>query len=866
MKKEKTQLTERQIERRKAITDGLKSLIFPVIMCAVIFAGIYIIINYQNSGDEEEIIEPRAYSGEEKEVVIENDALKLTMDAETTQFELLVKSSGKVWRSNPENAADDSAALAEEKAKLQSTLVMSYNTETGLETTYDSYSYSVKNGIYEIESGDDYITVKYSLGEVQKEFTIPPVCTEEDFEKWVGNMSKEDLNLCEQYYKKYDINNLKKKDNKEELLANYPIIADEIIYVLRDTTKDNVKKTMQGCFEEAGYTYEDYLEDKALDQSSTTNDKPIFNVTMTYRLDGDDLLVEIPLNELEYKSDYPIYTISPLPYFGAGDKTQEGYMLVPEGGGALINFNNGKTSQNSYYANVYGWDMCISRDAVVHNTRASFEVFGISDTTDSFICMLEGGKSYAAVNADIAGKTNSYNYVNSIYSICQREQYDVGDIANSEIYKYIDELPDETLSQRYSFVDSGSYVDMAKDYAGLLQNKYGSYLTLNDDESTPVSVEIVGAVDKVKQILGVPVSRPLKLTTYSEAEEMVTELHDEGMDNLSVKLTGWCNGGVSQKLLKSVRTISALGSKSDLQSLADTSKELGVDLYLNGVTQYEYQSNIFNGFFSYRDAAKFISKERAELYQYSAVTYAAREGADTYYLLHTELAGQMADNLVDTCSSYGTGVSFEDDGKDLSADYYKKNTYSRESVLKLQEERFKKISDSGQNIMINMGNDYAVPYANMVTNMDLRGNDYTILDECIPFYQLAIHGYVDYTSDPINISGNDEEIILNCAEYGAGLNFTLMKESSFALQKTLYSEYYGSDYSAWHDRMMEIYNRYNSELGHTFNQEMTDHKNITDTLSCTTYADGTKVYVNYDYADAESDGVTVPARDYLVIK
>ena len=104
------------------------------------------------------------------------------------------------------------------------------------------------------------------------------------------------------------------------------------------------------------------------------------------------------------------------------------------------------------------------------------------------------------------------------------------------------------------------------------------------------------------------------------------------------------------------------------------------------------------------------------------------------------------------------------------------------------------------------------------------------------------------------------------AEYGAGLSFTVMKESSFALQKTLYTEYYGSDYDAWRDRMVEYYTRYNSELGHVFNQEMVDHQNISGTLSVTTYADGTKVYVNYDFEDATADGQTIPARDYLVVR
>ena len=32
------------------------------------------------------------------------------------------------------------------------------------------------------------------------------------------------------------------------------------------------------------------------------------------------------------------------------------------------------------------------------------------------------------------------------------------------------------------------------------------------------------------------------------------------------------------------------------------------------------------------------------------------------------------------------------------------------------------------------------------------------------------------------------------------------------------------------------------------------------------YADGTKVYVNYGFSEAQADGITVPARDYLVVR
>lgn len=857
----------RKAELKSALKQMLKSLIGPGIIALIILAGVLIILNYREEEEESEIIRINGWEGEDTEIVLENDALKFVMDSTTTQFTIEVKSSGKVWSSNPEDASADTVAQTSEKGKLQSTLALTWSTQAGVDAQYNNYDYSIEKGVYDIELGEDYVKVYYSVGDTEKEYVIPPVITDENFNKWLGLMGQQDANLVKEYYKKYDINNLGKNDDEEQLLANYPILAEEVIWVLRDTTRDNLKSKFEGFFEAAGYTYEDYEADKELNLAESTFDKPIFNVNVIYRLDGDDLLVEVPLQEIEYRSDYPISNLTILPYFGAGGTEDEGFLLVPEGGGALIKFNNGKTAQNNYYANMYGWDMAIDRAAVVHNTRAYFNVYGISEGEDSFICILEEGASYASVYADIAGKLNSYNYVNAVYSIALREKYDVGEIANSSIYVYIPELPEGSLVQRYSFVDSGSYNDMAKDYQAYLLDKYEGYMTENEDEETPVAVEIIGAVDKVKQIMGVPVSRPLKLTTFNEAADIITELKNDGLNNMVVKLSGWANGGINQKVLNRIKPVSDLGSKKDLQNMINTAKALGVDVYLDGVTQYAYDSGILNGFLVFTDAARFISKEKAELYEYSNITYAKLDSEDTYCLLRPDLAQEMTENLAAYAEKYSAGISFRDTGMDLSADYYLKDMRSREEVLNQQVEEFKKLSDAGQKIMINMGNDYAAIYSDMITNMELQGSEYTIIDAYVPFYQMALHGYVNYTGEALNLTGETEDELLRSAEYGAGLYFNLMNETAFVLQKTLYTEYFGSDYAAWHDSLVEVYTRYNTELGHTFNQKMTGHEQITADLSCTIYEDGTRVYVNYGYLDLTAeDGTVVPARDYKVVR
>lgn len=864
MKKDKA---VRKAELKAAVLRRLKEFIVPGIILAVIVAGILVVTLWREEEEPVEVVKLNAFEGEQEQYILENDKLIFTLDALTTQFSLKVKKTGKVWYSNPQDADSDSRAGGEEKNKLKSTLLLTYSNINGVNTMYNNYAYSMERGIYDIEQGADYIKIYYSIGDVDKEFVIPPVILAASMEKLTEGMDAAGKQLVRDYYKKYDINNLGKNDDKDTLLANYPILETEVVYILRDTTRDNVKRKFESIFAEVGYTYEDYLADKELDLSEKVSDKPVFNVNMIYRLDGDDLLVEVPMGEMECKEDYPIYSLCILPYFGTGGADEEGFLLVPEGGGGLIDFNNGKIAQNSYYANVYGWDMGQDRSAIVHETSTCFNVFGISNLRDSFICIMETGAPYASVQADISGRVNSYNYVNASYTILHREQYDIADRFTGSMFVYEEEMPQESLVQRYKFVDSGSYVDMAGVYRDYLLDRYSGYMVRKEDTETPVCLEILGAADKKKQVLGVPVSKPLKLTSYSEALQIIKELQDEGLGNMSVKLTGWMNGGVRQKILRKVKLISELGSSKDFKAMADYTKENGIPLYLNGSTDYARNSSLLDGFLVFTDAAQFVSRETAKLYPYSKVTFGQLKSEDAYYLLGADVSQKMADNLAAYAAGRGVGVSLEDVGKNLSSDFDKDNPVRRQAALENQQTWLKDQRDGGMEFMINSGNDYAMPFSSMITNMDLTGTKYTIIDRAVPFYQIAIHGYVNYTGEPLTLTQGWEEELLVSAEYGAGLSFTVMKETAFVLQNTLYSKYFGADYASWHDRLLEVYGRYNEELGGIFCQRITGHERMTDTLVCTVYEDGTKVYVNYGYEDVTAaDGTLVKARDYKAVR
>lgn len=170
----------RKAELKRALVRQLKGLIAPGIIALIILAGVLFIINYKDAEEEEEVIRLNGWEGESTEIVLENEELRFVMDSDTTQFTLEVKSSGKVWSSNPEGGASDALAQSSEKGRLQSTLALTWSNRTGVDAPYNNFNYSIEKKVYDIEAGEDYVKVYYSIGDTQKEYIIPPVITDED--------------------------------------------------------------------------------------------------------------------------------------------------------------------------------------------------------------------------------------------------------------------------------------------------------------------------------------------------------------------------------------------------------------------------------------------------------------------------------------------------------------------------------------------------------------------------------------------------------------------------------------------------------------------------------------------------------------
>ncbi len=798
-----------------------------------------------------------------------NESLELNMNGDTTTFSLKNKKTGEVWYSNPSDMTKHPAE-GKNKNNLQSTLLVQYSNKTDTRVDIDNYSKSIKNKNYTIEKVDGGLKVNYTIGEVSKIYKCPPVATESRMNEFLNKMDKNSQKLIKRNYVYYNYEEMDESDDEDldTALALFPDLEKEPVYMLRENITDSFAKQIEEAFANVGYTDEDYAKDDAAFDIQLQNEKPVFNVSVYYLLDGDDFVVRVPMKEIKYRSTYPIVEFTVLPYMGAGSTDDTGFIMVPDGTGGIINFNNGKTGQQTYTSDMYGWDYGVSRQMVVDETKSDYPVFAIARNGSSMLCTAEEGSAYSIVRADISGKGDDYNYGRFAYNLVHGETMDITTKSDTTVRVYEENLPDENITQRYMFSQGADYAQLASVYRSYLFEKYPN-LKKKEESKMTMNVEMLGAVDNIEHVLGYPVTKAQALTTYKQAQEMLNKLLESGISatNLNAKYSGWFNGGVKQTSAKKVKLVGRLGSKSDLTDLTAFAKNKQISLFMDGSFNYVLNDKTLDGFTQNRDAAKYASREIAEIYKIWPVTFKPDEDSDdSYYLTKPSYAKESLESFVETITDYGTkNVSLQDYGDKLGGDYNPKNPVSREANMNMQVQSMSNLQTNGSKIMINEGNMYAVPYADVVTGINLESKKVNLIDETVPFYTIVLHGVVDYTGDAINLAEDNTTNILKSAENGASLYYVFMNEPTSALQKGFYTQYYACNFNDWEDDAVELYNRFNNELGDTYNQYIVKHTKVSNGVFVTQYEGGKQVVVNYNYNDYNFNGTKIPKRDFVVM-
>jgi hypothetical protein len=141
-----------------------------------------------------------------------------------------------------------------------------------------------------------------------------------------------------------------------------------------------------------------------------------------------------------------------------------------------------------------------------------------------------------------------------------------------------------------------------------------------------------------------------------------------------------------------------------------------------------------------------------------------------------------------------------------------------------------------------------------------------VVDEEIPFYQMIIHGRVNYAGMPINLSDafDEDQIVLRLVEYGAAPHFTFTYRSASEMKYTGLNLKFGTRYQNWNEMAIRIYHTVNEALSPVSGMEMQQHEILSDGLRRVTYSNGIQIIINRSGQEQTLDGDTIAPGSFVV--
>ena len=612
------------------------------------------------------------------------------------------------------------------------------------------------------------------------------------------------------------------------------------------------------------------LEPVVNKDTGETSEGTYFEIALEFRLDGDSVVASVPAKGIKEHGNGFIYRIHMLRTMGAAGPEDEGYMVVPNGSGSLIRFNNGKTGAAMYSQYIYEIDPMVATYTTLEYTKgARLPIYGFYyNDKKTILAEVEDGATVSVLNAQVAGSLNSYNTCFPIFCIRNTDNLVMFGNAKDDTYIMEENFYDVNYTVRYHFLskDYEGYVGMAKYYREKLE-KEGVLARNTKKGDLPFYYDIISGVKETGHILGVQYLHAFSMTTFDEAGEIAKDLAAGGITNQVMNLQGWFNGGYYHDAPHDMRILGKLGGRAGLEKLNDTLESVNGKLYADVAFQkvsfadkhfpYNFESSRYYGG-GY--VAAFGLLDPSSLRNTSSLGYSETR----YNLLSPKFLNRYVDSFTKKFSKLGVdGISLRDLGNTLSSDKMRTNVTDREQALDIVLGQFETIAAMGKNVMVDGANAYAFKYSDDIINVPYKDNDYFICDETIPLYQMILHGYVDYSSELLNDENvyNSNELYLYLIETGTAPHFNFTWDNSSDMKETGLNRFYSTTYSTMKNEAIEIYNKLNEVLKNVSGEVIVNHE-INGDCRMVEYSNGVKIYVNYGLFDGEINGVKLASKSY----
>ena len=555
-----------------------------------------------------------------------------------------------------------------------------------------------------------------------------------------------------------------------------------------------------------------------------------------------------------------VMNVALLPFMGAAGSDDEGYLIIPDGSGALIHFNNGRTGAAIYQQDVYGRDDALTiRKAATTTYDVNMPLFGIVRNGRALMAVVENGDYQAQLNAMVNGHLTGYS---NAYFAVQYIHMEANTIMPGSEHSTDVMLPTNTFRDMGNFTvryyplaaENATYADVAAAYRAQLGLKESIA------DAATQQLEMVASIPSIDTFLGVPYESVRVLTSYEQAAQTLRDFAAEGLNDLTLRYTGWSKQSVRGKMVTGLDLDNRLGGKKAFDGLRQAVKETGAEMVLAVDLIDIYEDG--NGYWSLFAATNSVNSTAKQVPEFLQSTgYQDPEGKP-WYLLSPDKVPEAARKLAENLSGQVDGVSLSMLGNTVYSSFGKTGI-SRTSAGMYWQQALETLSGKIQTLSAKTASAYAFPYIEQVDATPCASSRFEVTDMEIPFYQMVTHGAMVLYTEPANEDGNVRKALLRAIEYGMYPSWRVIAGDTALLSGTDYASWHAASLDAWRE---EIKNTaaWMAPLGVYAGMQMTGHEQVTATLSVTTYANGDMVLVNYGSEDAEHLGVTVPALGYAI--
>ncbi len=618
-----------------------------------------------------------------------------------------------------------------------------------------------------------------------------------------------------------------------------------------DLLNDDVTKTI--TYTNNGFTAEVYWNTYKL------------GMTLEVSLEADGLVARVPDESIREDGDsYQIGTISIYPFMGCSYLDEkEGYLLIPDGNGALIYLDDKEGRFNSgYSAMIYGADAGFSENEVESLLFGHYDmindaekvlapIFGIAHTQDgiAYLAVVEEGAMRASIEAMPNGVSVDYNRVYAKFLERRLYTQPTSNNSSSGSFKMTEaDRSHSDLQIRYLFLsgEQANYCGMANAYRNYL---LGRGLLAPVEDSYRTRIDFLGS-DRESWVIG---TSSVVMTTVDDIREIYGDLGEAGLTDIFTVYKGWQKGGLYNVPISKYKADGGIGGTADLTRLIEDVSADGVAFYLyNDALRInpDEQNATFN-------VIKMINKRRFEENTYKDVY-------ETMMYLTPARSGKLLSKFASSYTKKGVdmlclaGVS-----NTLFSYNYSGEFYTRYDCADSYESMIASL-DEDTTLVLEQPFSYLWKYTDAYLDMPLYTSNYIFEDASVPFLSIVFKGVVPAYSEYVNFEANKQEFFLKMVETGTYPSFYITMESSAELLYTNSCDIYSSQYSVYRDTMIEYTQQLKALNEKLDGAHIIGHTMLDNGVTVVTYDNGVTVYVNYSGSAQTVDGVSVEAMSYKV--